>query len=215
MIPKAPVTQKPKLPSVPATVISKDRQIVDTSQDVWQFRVSNDGGRLVEIKWNLLNQDIRPGRLDRRACELYKLYLARRLQFSKGHTIRNNFSMLRRFLRWMTSSNHLAKGHEFSWEVVNYTIFRLFLEHGMCTGEKGNDFSRLRDFYTWVHSSVDTQSLILNLHSASRRYAPQETSRGPPCAFAIPPKAPSTMRSSALSSSLFSAASARLKIVQS
>ena len=97
MIAKAPAVQKPELPSLPATVVSKDRQIIETSHDVWQFRVSNDGGRLVEIKWNLLNQDIRPGRLGRRACELYKLYLARRLQFSKGHTIRNDFEMLRRF----------------------------------------------------------------------------------------------------------------------
>jgi hypothetical protein len=62
MISKALAVQKPELPSVPATVISKDRQIIDTSQDVWQFRVSNDGGKLLTIDWNLLHQEIGSGR---------------------------------------------------------------------------------------------------------------------------------------------------------
>jgi hypothetical protein len=57
--------------------------------------------------------------------------------------------MIRGFLRWMASSNLLVRGQQFSWGSLDHMIFRLFLEHGMCAGEKGNDFSRLRDFYAW------------------------------------------------------------------
>lgn len=146
---KAPAKLVTALPDLPATVVSKDRQTVDLSRDIWQFRVSDDGGRLITIKWGLLDQDISPGRLSVRARELYKLFLARKFQFSKGNTIRNDFETLRRFFRWLKSSNQPSRGQEFSWGILDHTIFRLFLEHGMSTGERGIDFIRLRDFYSW------------------------------------------------------------------
>ena len=144
----ATVNEPSDLPPVPATVITKDRQVVDTGLDVWQFRVSNDGGKLVELVWGLLDFDIRPFSVDGRVKHIYKLYLARKLQFSKGHTIRNDFGMLRRFLRWI-SANRLVDVPDFSWSRLTSAMFRQFLEHGLTTGQKGNDFARLRDFYAW------------------------------------------------------------------
>jgi integrase len=139
----------PDLPPLPATVVTKDRQIVDTANSVWQFRASSHGGKLLEIDWALLDQDILPAHLGSRACHLSKLYLVRKFQFSKGHTIRNHFEMLRRFFRWAVRSKHLDTGSEFGWGTLNHTIIRLFLDHGMSTGNKGNDFAMLRDFYAW------------------------------------------------------------------
>ncbi len=146
---QAPVARMLKLPSLSATLVSKDRQIIDTSQNIWQFRASNDGGKLLKIDWNLLVQEIGSRRISQRAYELYKLYLAHKFQFSKGYTVWNDFAKLRRFLRWMTSSNHLATGQKFGWGAIDYTMFRLYLEHGMSTNHKGNDFAGLRDFYAW------------------------------------------------------------------
>jgi integrase len=144
----AAVNTTSDLPPVPATVITKDRQVVDTGLDVWRFRVSNDGGKLVELVWGLLDFDVRPFSIDGRIKHIYKLYLARKLQFSKGHTIRNDFGMLRRFLRWI-AANQLVDVPDFSWSLLTSAIFRQFLDHGLTTGQKGNDFARLRDFYAW------------------------------------------------------------------
>jgi hypothetical protein len=138
-----------ELPSWPVTVVTKDRQIVDISNAIWQFRASNDGGKLFELDWDLLDRDVSPALLGQRTGQLFKLYLARKFQFSKGSTIRNDFEMLRRFLRWVATGNHLNNGQRFGWNAVDHRMFRLYLEHGMSTGGKGNDFARLRDFYTW------------------------------------------------------------------
>jgi integrase len=136
----------PDLPPLPATVVTKDRQIVDTSNDIWRFRVSNDGGKIVVIDWSSLDRHVHLGP---RACQLCKLYIARKLQFSKGHTIRSDFGMFQRVLRWMAANSCLEKGRAFGWDLLDHQLFRLYLEHGMSTGEKGNDFARLRDFYAW------------------------------------------------------------------
>ncbi|MGA1981113.1 MAG: tyrosine-type recombinase/integrase [Acidobacteriaceae bacterium] len=137
---------QPDLPPLPPTVVTKDRQIVDTSNDIWRFRVSNDGGKVVAIDWSSLDRRVHLGP---RSCQLCKLYIARKLQFSKGHTIRSDFGMFHRVLRWMAANNYLEKGRAFGWGVLDHQLFRLYLEHGMSTGEKGNDFARLRDFYAW------------------------------------------------------------------
>jgi integrase len=144
-----PTPPPPGLPPLPATVVTKDRQIVDTSMEAWRFRVSNDGGRVVVIDWRSLNRHVHPIVLSQRAYQLCKLYIARKLQFSKGHTIRSDFGMFHRFLRWMAANNYLEKDRVFGWETLDHQLFRLYLAHGMSTGEKGNDFSRLRDFYAW------------------------------------------------------------------
>lgn len=52
MSPKAPAKRLTALPDLPSTVISKDRQSIDLSQDTWRFRVSADGGKLVLLAWD-------------------------------------------------------------------------------------------------------------------------------------------------------------------
>lgn len=146
---KAPTLPMAALPDLPTTVVSKDRQIVGLSGDIWQFRESADGGRLITIKWSLLDQDISPRRISARALKLYKLFLARKFQFSKGNSIRGEFESLRRLCRWVKSCDQISREEEFDWGMLNHTIFRLFLDHGMSTGQKGADFSSLRIFYNW------------------------------------------------------------------
>jgi hypothetical protein len=135
---------------LPSSVVTKDRQIVDTSQPVWRFRVSHDGGKLVKINWPVLECDASPISLPSRTVRLFQLYLSRKLGFSKGHTIRNDFAMLRRFFRWLRTRSDFHRGKKsFGWGMADEKLFRLFLEHGLMTGERGNDFARLRDFYCW------------------------------------------------------------------
>ena len=144
-----PTPLPPELPPLPATIVTKDRQVVDISSAVWQFRASSDGGKVIKINWDLLNQSIRPVILSERAYQLCKLHIARKFQFSKAHTIRADFGMFGRFLRWLGAGNHVESVRAFGWGALDHTMFRMYLEHGMTTGEKGNDFARVRDFYAW------------------------------------------------------------------
>jgi len=163
-----------QLPPLPAAVITKDRQLVDTTQTAWRFRVSSDGGKAVKIDWPALERDALPIKLPPTTVRLHQLYLARKLGFSKGHTIRNDFSMLRRFFRWLRDQSSLVSTAEpFRWAMADGKLFRAFLEHGLNTGEQGNDFARLRDFYSWgafVHGGPDfDKQLALSLRAVRAR----------------------------------------------
>jgi integrase len=145
---------KNNLPEIPTRVITKDGQFVDTSVDTWHFRAASDGGKALELDWPALPGDYAPYIVSLRTLRILRLYLAHRLSFSKGHTVRNDFETVRRFLRWMRarveSGHHPKLRHApFDWEELDQTTFRLFLEHGLTTANKGNDFARLRDFYAW------------------------------------------------------------------
>ena len=74
----------PPLPAVRSQVITKDRQNVDTTNDVWRFRASDDGGRLLRIDWPVIAAACIPIVLSARAIQILKLYVAHRLTFSKG-----------------------------------------------------------------------------------------------------------------------------------
>jgi hypothetical protein len=63
------------VPLLPRSVLSKDRQTIDVTGEVWRFRATNDGGRLIELDWTLLDHDTRPRLLSPRASRLFKLYL--------------------------------------------------------------------------------------------------------------------------------------------
>jgi hypothetical protein len=145
---------KNKLPEIPAQVITKDGQIVDTSVDTWHFRAASHDGKVLELDWPALPGDYAPYLVSPRTIRILQLYLAHRLNFSKGHTVRNDFETVRRFLRWMRarveSGHHPDLRHAFfEWGMLDQTTFRLFLGHGLSTANKGNDFARLRDFYSW------------------------------------------------------------------
>ena len=44
------------LPPLPSRVISMDDQLVDTSAVCWRFRSSSDGGKLILIPWDRLDE---------------------------------------------------------------------------------------------------------------------------------------------------------------
>lgn len=123
--------------------------MLDLTTNVWRVRASHNGGKLLVIDWSLLDRDIRPRALSQKARHFCKLYLHRRLTFSKGHTIRNDFEMFRRFVRFMGPHDYKPGVPIFEWSHLTHSDFRAFLAHGMKTGNKGNDFARLRDFYKW------------------------------------------------------------------
>ena len=148
-----PAASLPPLPALHPQVITKDRQVVDTAGDVWRFRASDDGGRLLFIDWPSLVSTAAPLRLSERAVQILKLYLAYRLTFSKGMTVWNDAVMFRRFFRWYVAnpvfSRMTGQAGAFAWSQVSEEVFRAFLEHGLSTASKGNDFARLREMYFW------------------------------------------------------------------
>lgn len=138
-----------KVPPLPRSVVTKDRQVVRTDGALWRFRASSDGGKLITLDWRLLAKDLPSIPIDDRAVAIFKLYLIRKFEFSKGSTISNDYATLRRLLRWISKVISNKQLTTFSWATLTHTLFIRFLEHGMTTGEKGNAFSRLRKFYCW------------------------------------------------------------------
>jgi integrase len=131
------------LPPLPSRVISMDGQLVDTSTVCWHFRSSSDGGKLILIPWDRLDE---PAILSDRAQYLAKLFLADKVSRKKARTIENDFRMFRRFQDWLGSVRRSA----FDWSGLTEGLARAFLAHGVeHTADKGNDFSRLRTFYRW------------------------------------------------------------------
>jgi len=120
-----------------------DDQLVDTSAVCWRFRSSSDGGKLILIPWDRLDE---PAILSDRAHCLAKLFLADKVSRKKARTIENDFRMFRRFQDWLGSVRRSA----FDWSDLTEGLAPAFLAHGVeHTADKGNDFSRLRTFYRW------------------------------------------------------------------
>ena len=44
------------LPPLPSSVVSLDGQIVHTDAECWRFRSSSDGGKVIVIPWNRLDE---------------------------------------------------------------------------------------------------------------------------------------------------------------
>jgi integrase len=140
------------LQSLPNQVISKDRQEISLVGDVWNIRASSDGGKLIHLRWPVLIERARPLRLSTRSLHIMRMYIARRLTFSKGSTIGNDFQMFARFFDWLSQHEHYqpnAPAVEFEWGHLDDTLFRAFLNHGLKGPSKGNDCARLREFYGW------------------------------------------------------------------
>jgi len=120
-----------------------DGQLVDTSTVCWRFRSSSDGGKLILIRWERLDQGMI---LSARARYLARLFLADKITRKKGRTIENDFRMFCRFQDWLDS----VERSSFDWSDLTEGLARAFLAHGVDhTADKGNDFSRLRTFYRW------------------------------------------------------------------
>jgi integrase len=131
------------LPPLPSRVMSLDGQLVDTSAVCWRFRSSSDGGKVILIPWDRLDE---PAILSDGARYFAKLFLADKISRKKARTIENDFRMFRRFQDWLGSIRRAS----FEWSDLTEGLARAFLTHGVeHTADKGNDFSRLRTFYRW------------------------------------------------------------------
>lgn len=91
---RRPIDRRSDLPPLPSRVISLDGQLVDTSAACWRFRSSSDGGKVILIPWERLDE---PAILSDRARYLAKLFLADKTSRKKARTIENDFRMFRRF----------------------------------------------------------------------------------------------------------------------
>ena len=140
---RRPIDRRSDLPPLPSSVISLDGQLVDTSAACWRFRSSSDGGKVILIPWERLDE---PAILSDRARYFAKLFLADKTSRKKARTIENDFRMFRRFQDWLGS----VRRSSFDWGDLSEGLARAFLAHGVeHTADKGNDFSRLRTFYRW------------------------------------------------------------------
>lgn len=181
----------PSLPPVRPQVITKDRQIVDTTGDVWRFRASDDGGRLLQVNWPGISAAPAPMLLSERAMQIMKLYIAHRLTFSKGMTVRNDSIMFRRFLRWFAAdAQHAGRPVVFEWGVITEGVFRAYLEHGLTTASKGNDFARLREMYTWGAFGAQLPEFDPDLTLALKAIRAQGNVKGAAVRFRDPLKGP-------------------------
>ena len=114
----------PSLPAIRPQVITKDRQIVDTTGNVWRFRASDDGGRLLHINWSRIAVAPSPMLLSERAMQILKLYIAHRLTFSKGMTVWNDSVMFCRFFRWYATNLRVGRSAVFDWSLVTEDVLR-------------------------------------------------------------------------------------------
>ncbi len=183
-------TSWPLVPAVRPQVITKDRQIVDTTGDVWRFRASDDGGRLLHINWPVIAAASAPMLLAERAMQIIKLYIAHRLTFSKGMTVWNDSVMFRRFLRWYVAAMRVGRPAAFDWQLVTEDVFRAFLEHGLKTASKGNDFARLREMYTWGAFGAQLPEFDPDLALALKAIRAQGNIKGAAVRFRDPLKGP-------------------------
>jgi integrase len=183
----------PPLPAVRAQVITKDRQIVDTTGEVWSFRASTDGGRLLSMDWKSVLPVACRLSVSDRPVHILKIYLAYRLTFSKGMTVWNDFVMFRRFFRWYAAAARSAGANSyapFDWSLVTEEIFRAFLEHGLSTASKGNDFARMREMYFWGAFGVQLPEFDRDLALALKTIRAQGNIKGAAVRFRDPLKGP-------------------------
>jgi hypothetical protein len=131
------------LPPLVRSTLSFDGQLVDTSQEIWRFRSSLDGGKIIALDWA---QHKKARVLSPHALNLLRLYFADRIARKKARTIENDFRMFLRLQKWLYSHNQPLR----KWTDLTEGLVRAFLQHGIeQTADKGNDFSRLRTFYRW------------------------------------------------------------------
>jgi hypothetical protein len=131
------------LPALPSTVITKDRQVLNTDGDVWSLMANIDGGGLVLI-------DFRPivGIASFRFVEIAKRFVARKARTYATWSLANIAFAISRAVRFWRKRSPDA---EISWDRLNIADFQSLLSNGLAspTGVGGNDFSHLRALYAW------------------------------------------------------------------
>jgi hypothetical protein len=151
----APAEGPDALPPIPGSVASLDvdlngqRQRIDTTGPIWLIRQSADGGDVLKLSFHTLCSHVRERRLSRRALHLMQLFLADRIRRKKAFTVRGDLDMFSRFLGWRADIPDSDASTGFEWADLTEGTARAFLEHGLSTHNRGNDFARLRHFYSW------------------------------------------------------------------
>ncbi len=132
--------------ALPAAARTKCGQVFDPRADLWVVRKHADGGNTLHFDWTKL------AGFSREAVGLAKRILADRAPSYAGTTTWNDFYMLMRFAAWLPGYAARAGTREllpFRWRALDTPGFAAFLDHGLSTAQKGNDFARLRDLYRW------------------------------------------------------------------
>lgn len=130
------------LPALPSSVITKDRQTLNTSGDTWSLRANADGGGIVEI-------DFRPlaGVSTARFREIAKRYVAKKAMTSAAWSLRNIVQALSRAARYWAETTSVAV----DWSLIDLAKCQSLLSHGLQSpqGVGGNDFAHVRAIYSW------------------------------------------------------------------
>jgi integrase len=145
-------TTEPPLPSLRSHILTKDRQLVPTTGDVWFVHTSPDGGDRLSFNWTAY-RTAKDGCavLDERSEHILRLYAAYKLATCKSSTLKNTCSAMLRLLRWYPQYA-MRVGRDpatLTWRTIDGPLMEAMLVHGLSGSERGNDFSRLRDLYVW------------------------------------------------------------------
>lgn len=133
----------PRVPDPPTEVLTPDNQTVDTSSFVWEVKLRAESQTLIIL--NIHNIDPEQDTISDRCLMQIRLYLAERLAQRKASTVRLDLEAFRQFVKWWKE----VRGNQLNWAVVEEEDFRGFLQHCLSTLSAGNDFSRIRSFYSW------------------------------------------------------------------
>jgi integrase len=175
---------------VPGQVIMKDRQVVDTRSNVWRFRASLDGGKIICLNWQLFPGHASPLVLHPSVVQLVQAYLSSKMRYSKGSSIRNDFIALGKLLKWAGANLPCDSLTEFKWEMLRARDFRLFLESGLQTSSRGNDFAHVRDFYSWCCFVAEADGFEPQLALSLKNVKAQGNVKGAAVRFRDPVRGP-------------------------
>jgi integrase len=141
------------LPAIPNSVISFDRQFINTRGDRWVVRQAGDGGDQLNINWDLFAFVTTNGgpkvRVPARTVHIARLYASDRLTRKAGYTVHNDIYSLHLFLEQIANSEQSSARNLLNWAAIDESHFRSFLDHVMLTPNRGSHFHRVRVFYSW------------------------------------------------------------------
>lgn len=142
------------LPAVPDSVISFDRQFIDTQGDMWMARQAADGGDRLTINWKLFafvttNNGQKTIRVPDRTIHIARLYASDRLTRKAWYTVTNDIYSLHLLLRWLSDSDPHTAQSLMQWSAIEEKHLRGFLDHILPTPNRGGHYHRVRVFYKW------------------------------------------------------------------
>jgi integrase len=133
----------PRVSEPPVEVLTPDNQVVDTSSSVWEVKLRAESQTTIIL--NINNIDPNQETISDRCLMQMRLYLAERLTQRKASTVRCDLEAFRQFVKWWKGS----RVDQLHWAVVEEEDFRGFLQYCLETPNAGNDFARIRSFYSW------------------------------------------------------------------